>query len=263
MPFTAAHPAAVLYLQRLPWRLSGIALVAGSIAPDLEFYLRLRAHAVATDSLWIQLLIGFLLCLAWQWQWRRICTALLPSALAVRFGIAAPAQFLQAAIRKPGSHLLALLIGIFSHWAWDSFTHHDGACIAWFPALAEQWPIPFTENPVRVYFLLQVLSSIFGIAVVLLYRHAPENAVAGFSPVLPSRTEKLRTRCLFILSWAFILLFSSFFLPEARFVWDNVFHALGAGLYAFLLLALVMGIADGILRGKAAGSGYPEEESKA
>lgn len=255
MPFTAAHPAAVLYLQRLPWNLSGIAMVAGSIAPDMEYYLRLRAHAVAVESLWLQLFIAVSLCLAWQWSLRWICTALLPNALVLRYGIASPVNVVQAAARNPGALLLSLLIGIFSHWAWDSFTHHDGSCIAWFPALADEWHVPFTDITVRVFFLLQVLSSMLGIAVVLLYRHEPTAERREMLPLLPTKKEKLRMRCIFLLAWAGVWLIGSFLLPAARFVWDDVFHVLGGGVYALLGIALVMFFARKIGQGKPARAG--------
>ncbi len=244
MPFTAAHPAAVVYLQRLPWRLSGVALVAGSVAPDIEFYLRLRAHAIAVESLWIQLLIAFLICLVWQWNLRRICTELLPSVFVHRFGIAKPVPFIQAAVRDPGGHLLALLIGIYSHWIWDSFTHHDGSCVDWFPALASQWKVPLIETPIRIYFLLQILSSVLGIALVLWYRHKPAPEFGNSQISLPGRKDKLRTRLLFMLTWAVVWLISAGILPPSRFVWDDVFRLLGAAVYALLLISLLQGFAE-------------------
>ena len=45
MPFTGSHPAAVLPLLRTS--LPGSALVAGSLAPDVPFYLRAAAVAAA------------------------------------------------------------------------------------------------------------------------------------------------------------------------------------------------------------------------
>ena len=262
MPFTAAHPAAVVYLQRLPWKLSGIALVAGSIAPDIEFYLRLRAHAIGVESLWLQLLIGTLLCLTWQWKLRQLCTEIMPAVLVRRFGIGAPAPFIREAVKRPFSHLLALLAGIFSHWAWDSFTHHDGLCIQWFPALAQQWQLPLADAPVRVFFMLQILSSILGIGLLLNYRHTPGIEIHSGPIAMPSKRKKWRTRGLFILTWVGVLWISSGLLPASRFIWDDVFHVLGTGLYALLLLALGMFLVGNFGRIVVVGAGNPEKASK-
>ena len=262
MPFTAAHPAAVVYLQRLPWKLSGIALVAGSIAPDMEFYLRLRAHAIGAASLWTQVLIGTLLCLAWQWKLRQLCAEIMPAVLVRRFGIGAPADFISQALKRPLSHFLALLAGIFSHWAWDSFTHHDGLCIQWFPVLDQQWQLPFTDEPVRVFFLLQILSSIVGIGLLLNYRHTPGTERHTGPLAMPSKRKKWRTRGLFILTWAGVLWISAGMLPASRFIWDDVFHVLGAGLYALILLALFMFLVENSGHSLVVGAGNPEKVRK-
>lgn len=243
MPFTAAHPAAVIYLQRLPWRLSGIAMVAGSIAPDMEYYLRMRAHDEAGDSLPVQLLIAFLLALAWRWRLRSVCTELLPSALVRRFGIGKPFPFLREAIRNPGRYLLSFVIGIFSHWVWDSFTHHDGWAVEMFPVLSTA-VIPFGDSDIRMYFLLQILSSALGMAVVLFYRHKDEagSEVGELSKSMKER--KWDTRSLLILCWLIAFNTGAQYLPDSRFIWDDVFHFLGAGLYALFALALLLPVRD-------------------
>src|SRR5882672_6336607 len=66
MPFTLAHPAAVLPLRRWP-RLDFVALVIGSMTPDFGYYLllpdmRLETHSFA-GSLETCLPVGLLLVL--------------------------------------------------------------------------------------------------------------------------------------------------------------------------------------------------------
>ena len=48
MPFTLSHPAAVLPLLRRPF--SGIALVAGAVAPDLPYFARSTPIPVGAQS---------------------------------------------------------------------------------------------------------------------------------------------------------------------------------------------------------------------
>lgn len=210
----------------------------------------------------MQLVIGITLCLAWQWKLRQVCVEILPSVLVRRYGIAAPADFISQALKRPFSHLLALLTGIFSHWAWDSFTHHDGLCIQWFPVLAQEWQLPFIDEPLRVFFLLQILSSILGMALLLSYRHTPAIESHTSAVALASNRKKWKTRSLFILTWVVVLWISAGLLPVARFIWDDVFHVLGAGLYALLLLALFLFMVENSGRNLAVGSGNPEEIRK-
>ena len=125
MPFTPAHPAAVLPLAggRLPLS----ALVAGSVAPDFEYLLRLRpagsfAHSavgLVTFSLPVSLLAYL------------VAQGLLIPAIAGAFRV-------RLAPRKaaPFMVLVALIVGLLSHVAWDSFTHPSGLLVTHWPTLS-------------------------------------------------------------------------------------------------------------------------------
>ena len=53
MPFTAAHPAIVLPLiKRNPRMVSATGLIAGSLAPDFEYFLKLSVNGVHGHTLW-------------------------------------------------------------------------------------------------------------------------------------------------------------------------------------------------------------------
>jgi hypothetical protein len=124
MPFTLAHPAAVLPLRRWP-RLDFTALVIGSMTPDFGYYLlqpglRLETHSLA-GSLETCLPIGLLLTLLFGLMKEPLCRALpqphrgalLP--LATRRPAWTPAALLGTA--------LAVLLGIWTHLLSDAFTH--------------------------------------------------------------------------------------------------------------------------------------------
>ncbi|TWH75209.1 uncharacterized protein DUF4184 [Modestobacter roseus] len=110
MPFTLAHPAAVLPLLRTP--LAPSALVAGSVAPDLPYYASLQwlggdYNLTLTHEwssvLWLDPLIGLVLLAAFQVLFKRPLLALLPPAAAGRAVPAARGSAGAARRRRPRS----------------------------------------------------------------------------------------------------------------------------------------------------------------
>jgi hypothetical protein len=124
MPFPLAHPAAVLPLKRYSARLNFPALVIGTLVPDVAYIFRNDnisglSHQVL-GSIAFGLPVGFLL-LAVVYALRRPAVEMLPD----------PARrlFLSVCRRPMGPLWLALaslMIGIWTHVLWDSFTHNDG-----------------------------------------------------------------------------------------------------------------------------------------
>ncbi|KJK48019.1 hypothetical protein UK23_18395 [Lentzea aerocolonigenes] len=143
MPFTLAHPAAVLPLRRFLW-FPG--LVAGAMAPDLGYYVPvLPTHDVLGGSLAavVLLLVGRLL---------------LPSVMAlapefVRTRVSRPGDF-----RRPVLAALSIVVGVLTHLLWDVFTQTDG----WF---VQQWDwlTISVVGPHRVYNVIGYVSSLGGL----------------------------------------------------------------------------------------------------
>ncbi|MET9486041.1 DUF4184 family protein [Nocardia sp. NPDC006630] len=150
MPFTLAHPAAVLPLRRALW-FPG--LVAGSIAPDIPYYIPIGVDAERTHSLLglpIDLALGAaLLILAWLVH--RPLLALLGRSATI-----------------PGTTLpraaLATTVGALTHLAWDSFTHTDGIAVQHWEILRES-----VTGPHRVYNVFGYLSSAGGVLILAWY----------------------------------------------------------------------------------------------
>ncbi|WP_328335269.1 DUF4184 family protein [Kribbella sp. NBC_00382] len=156
MPFTLAHPAAVLPLLRHPF--VPAALVAGSMAPDLPYFLRAAGITSTTAGDWyepllnaththslsglpIDLLYAVALVAAY-WMVRAPITALLPPGLALP-------QRKEPHKAKYAAWLLAsAAIGVATHLLWDAFTDTD--------------LLPAQR-------LLQYASTAFGLAVVTWY----------------------------------------------------------------------------------------------
>ncbi|WP_042433620.1 DUF4184 family protein [Streptacidiphilus anmyonensis] len=174
MPFTFSHPVAVLPLLRAgrgrgPLVASG--LVAGSLAPDLPYFLdsplpgtyglgRLTHRAWAVPTLDVALAAG--LVAAWHGLLREPTVALLPP------GVAGRADALTAPTRKPRDLRAAdaawfaasAAIGAFTHVGWDAFTHHGRWGERHYPALGHR-----IGGRMPVYQALQWASSAAGLAV--------------------------------------------------------------------------------------------------
>src|SRR5688500_12471491 len=87
MPFTLAHPAIVLPFVRQRY-LSGTALIAGSVAPDFEYFLKMReddvhSHTVA-GLFYFNLPLVFLLSIVFHIIVRDNFVGNLPAWLQVR-----------------------------------------------------------------------------------------------------------------------------------------------------------------------------------
>ena len=169
MPFTLAHPAAVLPLRHLRY-LRTAPLVIGALIPDLPYYVpgavaRLLGQTHSFEgSLTACPLLGSAALVA-VFVLRAPLTALLP----------ARARWLCRHALAPFSHRpiewliapLAIVLGVWTHLAWDSFTHTDGWMVHRVAALSA----PVTIGPYAgpVCHVLQYLSSVFGLVVLAVW----------------------------------------------------------------------------------------------
>lgn len=134
MPFTLAHPAAVLPLRRYcPRYLSLGALVVGSIVPDAGYILtRLKvdelAHSFA-GSFAFSLPVGMAM-LALLYAVRRPLVEFLPEPQRRAF-----LPLCAAPVASPLVLIVSLLLGSWTHLAWDSFTHRSGWLVRHLPFL--------------------------------------------------------------------------------------------------------------------------------
>ncbi|MGW4242605.1 DUF4184 family protein [Nocardia sp. NPDC004722] len=163
MPFTLAHPAAVLPLRRTLW-FPG--LVAGSIAPDVPYYVPVGVDGEFTHSLLglpADMLLGAV-GVAIAWALRRPVSGLLGKAITMTRP-------------TPLGGGLALLAGALTHLAWDAFTHTDGAAVQHWEVLRES-----VIGPHRVYNVIGYISSIGGMLLLAGYLVAWYRRAATAAP---------------------------------------------------------------------------------
>jgi hypothetical protein len=126
MPFTLAHPAVILPIAR--GRMVASALVAGSMAPDLTYYVSLPvidpSHTLLTRThhtsslLWLDPLIGLALLAVFQLLLKRPLVALLPETAGERVWPFAE-RFVWRRAEAVGWIVLSVAIGAATHVGWD------------------------------------------------------------------------------------------------------------------------------------------------
>lgn len=170
MPFTLAHPAAVLPLRRIR-PMSTVPLIIGAMTPDAPYFLPWRfskylpelTHTfLGTFTMDLPIGLGVLLLL-----W------LLRAPLAAPLWSGAEAKCFSA-MERFGSRAsnwmlapLSILIGAWTHVIWDSFTHADGWMVSRISALSA--PVTVFSYTGELCHVLQYASSVFGLAVLAVW----------------------------------------------------------------------------------------------
>lgn len=173
MPFTLAHPAAVLPFLRQPF--VPIALVSGAMAPDIPYF----AMVSSTSTAWYAPMLNG----QNSHDLGQILSVGLPLALVLAGFLwlvvqplrwATPDAWVPAKTkpmgRKPSSARIALwifyslMLGLFTHIAWDAFTHSYGWVVQQLPFLGTEIISGFP-----VYRVLQRLSTVAGLLIILLW----------------------------------------------------------------------------------------------
>ena len=164
MPFTLAHPAAVIPLYRLARRrLSLSALVIGSMAPDFVYFLPMPVSGIMTHSLPGMALFcapaGLLVYVVFTRFAKHPLTTLLPSAIFLRLAPQTPSR---SGVGHWCAIIAALMIGTFTHIAWDAFTHRNSVIVNSFDWLRMPLNLP-SGMAVPLYKILQHTSSVLGL----------------------------------------------------------------------------------------------------
>jgi hypothetical protein len=167
MPWTFAHPAAILPLRRsCPAPLDFSALVIGSMVPDLGYYLYSNlarfAHS-CLGSILVCIPAGLALWIMFHLLRKPFCFVLpQPHRGALAAFAATPLSLRPRALIAAG---VSVLLGSWTHIVWDSFTHNTWL-VKRLPLLRES---VFTVSNVEFpwYVVLQHLSTVVGVTVLV------------------------------------------------------------------------------------------------
>lgn len=171
MPFTIAHSVTARPLARLSGgRLLAPALAVGAMAPDFEYL----AHLSATRTIGHTLPGVFLLCLpaglVALLLWYRLLGPVLAQLLRPGTGGLTAGWGEASPFGSPARTALvglSIVIGAFSHIAWDSFTHQGGAVVSLWSGFSHR----IGPGPLPVYQWLQYGCSVFGMVLLGVWAH--------------------------------------------------------------------------------------------
>ncbi len=170
MPATPAHIAAVLPLRRR-WKFVFSACVIGSVAPDVEYLLNMdpgtRIFHRFPEVIYLTIPVALAMLLIWHTFLAKPLHDMYPESVRQRFR---PADF--SFMREPGLVLLSLAVGIFTHIAWDEFTHERTVVTRHFADMDKPYSAPVAGSYVgthSLYMWLQVGCSVLGIMIVAVY----------------------------------------------------------------------------------------------
>lgn len=239
MPFTFSHPVLVLPLLPLPKKwVSVTGLIIGSIVPDFEKFMKMRAghsfsHTLA-GVLLFDLPLALILSFVFHGVVRDKLTSHLPAFLRARFARFRSFEWKVHFINYYPQIIISILIGAFSHLFLDGFTHHEGMFVQL---------IPFLNNYLIVggiyIYHHKLLDSIISTAGGLLICYAITRMPAGAIPS-PNRRQTSRFwLCVICLSTAIILVRVCFFY-SIRHIWDLANIAIAALLISVLIAALCL-----------------------
>ncbi len=171
MPFTIAHSVTARPIARLSGgRLVVPALAVGAMAPDFEYL----AHLSATRTIGHTLPGVFVLCLPSALValllWYRLLGPVLASLLrpgtgGLTAGWGETSPF--GTPKRLALVCLSIVIGSFSHIAWDSFTHQGGAVVSLWSGFSRR----IGPGPLPVYQWLQYGCSLFGMSLLGVWAH--------------------------------------------------------------------------------------------
>ncbi|MGE7777177.1 DUF4184 family protein [Chitinophaga sp. NPDC101104] len=165
MPFTFSHPAIVLPLTLLPRRLaSATGLIVGSMAPDFEYFLRMKVQSEYSHTLWGLLLfclpLGLVIAFLFHEWAKPALVNNFPGFLQVRSRPMAQYPWRKYFAENWLVVCVSVLIGAVSHVLWDGCTHAHGFFVQAWPGLSVECDIAGRSIP--VYKLLQHGSSLAG-----------------------------------------------------------------------------------------------------
>jgi hypothetical protein len=169
MPFTFAHPAAILPLRRSRF-LQTVPLIIGSMVPDAPYFFpwRIARYFVETHTVYSSFAVDVPLGMAFL-----IATLFLKEPLTSLLGARARWICLRSIERFHARPLhwpialFSILVGAWTHIAWDSITHQTGWTAERVAALSA--PVSIFGWDTETSHLLQYLSSIFGLVVLALW----------------------------------------------------------------------------------------------
>jgi hypothetical protein len=173
MPFTPAHSALVLPLIRInPRYVSATGLIAGSVAPDFEYFFKMSVSGVHGHTIagifYFDLPVVAFLALLFHIIIKPSLVANLPYFFQRRLKAMMELDFLDYLRKNPLAFIISACIGSASHIFWDSFTHNTGYFVNEL-SFYDSGFIPFNGVRYPLWYALQHISTFVGLSCLTAY----------------------------------------------------------------------------------------------
>jgi len=205
MPMTAAHPMAVLPLRRL--KLDWTCLVIGSMAPDFEYFFRVKLASNISHTLhglvYFCLPVTLLSALLWHRVMKDPFVRVVPARLGRRLAVFAARPWMPTWNAEAIMLMtVSALIGAATHLFWDGFTHADAwgpQHIAWLRTMV---PMPVVGE-MLLHRVLQHTSTLIGLVVLgIVATRTLRRVVPVDLPPTPLRTRLVWIACIAVVGAA-------------------------------------------------------------
>jgi hypothetical protein len=171
MPFTPAHPAIILPLLKKA-RTSALGLIVGSMAPDFEYFFKMKVNSQYSHTLggvlYFDLPVSFLL----SWLFIRFVkvnlVANLPVFLQRRLQPMTLLDYRQVLVKRWFVFVCSALLGSLSHLFWDGFTHNDTFFVRNLSFYHGSY-VPYEGVKYPLWYALQHISSAIGLSILAIY----------------------------------------------------------------------------------------------
>lgn len=238
MPFTLAHPGAVLFLKNR--RLSLTALVVGSMAPDFIYFLNLRPYGNLGHTTLGFFILNLPLCFIVSYLFHNVIKAPLirhlPSPLDDYYFYLVKDRFKITSLREIIIFIYSAILGMITHVIWDGFTHHSGFFVKNIPYLRENIRLLGVGEIYR-YKIFQHGSTLLGFIIVIFFLYNLRGKSINSIKFKKNFKEKLTYYLVVIIACILVILFS-FFL----FYFLNINYGIGS-----FIVSTINGVILGIL----------------
>ena len=180
MPFTFSHPAIVLPATYLPKKYYSLsALIMGSMAPDFEYFIRMKGFSryshTWTGLFWFDLPLSIILLFIFHNLVRNTLIENLPFSLNVRLSAFDNFNWNKYFQENIIVVFISLIVGIASHLVWDDFTHTEGYFVRVIPFL--NGDISLLNHNIPIADIMQYGCSVAGglVLIIVVFKLPEEN----------------------------------------------------------------------------------------
>ncbi len=208
MPFTLAHPAAIIPIKKHRYgrQLVLSALIIGSVVPDIGYFIPLPNFNKFTQSFWgilsFDLLVGLLLLWGFHRILKRPLTLLLPHSHRQHLlNYCDPFPFFPWP--RFALIVISLLLGSLTHIGWDAMTHGHGWLVQ-NVSFFQTEVTTFDGITTRVFFVFKHFSTLIGLTLLVYWYWQWFRDQQRMAGMLPDTSATMRGYI--ILYMAFVIL---------------------------------------------------------